>query len=189
LGFHPYPLYEGQCLVFYNGYEQYKEIFGNLEDEGIEDTKALFDFSRTERKDNGKNYTENPSQVKNNLKTEDTKSFFNKEDKSIFEPLSIQDWTKVYNVVSSTDSLAFMQLLPPGKKNYRQIANGVVSLVPRQFLLKEYQNQGITNIKVNSEDKLPFEKILEKTIEADGGTVTFEFQSTLSKGLILRVFY
>jgi len=175
-------LYEGQCIIFYNGYEQYKDIFGNLEtEEEIAKTKALFDFSRSERKDNGKDYIENPSLVKSKLKTEDSKSFMNKEDKSIFEPLSIQDWTKVHKVVSNTDSYAFIQLLPAGKKNYRQLSNGVVSIVPRQFLLKEYQNLGITNIKADSNDKLPFEKILEKVIEPQGKMVQFDDQAVVCK--------
>ncbi len=165
MSFHPFPLYEGQCLIFNNGYKQYQEITGKQDEENVLEIKGAFDFSLTERIDVGKNYADESLRAK--LTNESTKTFLNNEETNFFEPLSIQDWQTTHKVVKSTDSIAFMQLLPAGKKSYRKLSSGVVSVVPRQFLLKEYKNFGILD-KKNSDEKLPFEKFLEETFESQG---------------------
>lgn len=182
LSFHPYPVYEGHCVIFNNGYELYKEAYGVEQglEEDSEEKIAVFDYSRYGRKDNGKNYLENVSLTKSKLKNDEGKSFVNKEEISIFEPLSTQDWAKAYKVVKDTDSIAYIQYLPPGKKNYRHLSNGVISVVPRQFLLKEHQNFGINCSNLDQEEKLPFEKAIEKAAEVQSSKPGGHLEGSLS---------
>lgn len=150
--------------MFNNTYSKYKEAAGIQEgEEEGEEKVALYDYSLHGRKDTGKDYTE--KSAKNRLKNESSKSFLNKKEISIYEPLSCLDWTYIYKIVKETDSVAFLQLLPHGKKNYRHLSNGIVSIILRQFLLKEHQNLGIQHPNADQETKLPFEKIIEKGVE------------------------
>ena len=168
LSFHPWPVYDGQCIVFNNASDRFKESFYSPQTRKSQNDEqiVLFDYSLNGRKDNGKNYTEDPTQAKLKLRNEDTKSYLNKEDASIYEPFSALDWVKVHKAVKDTDSIAFFQLLPPGKKNYRPCSNGVVSLIPRQFLLKEHQNFGLLYKNLDQEEKLPIEKAIDKAAES-----------------------
>ncbi len=193
LSFHPTPLYEGHCVLFNDNFEQYKEKFGVPE--GLEEEEgkqiALIDYSLVERKETtSKPVSDNPSNLRNKLKVEDTKQLINKAEINLQDPLTGQDWLKTYKVVSDTDSIAFLQFLPVGQKNFRPLANGVINIVPRKFLLQEHKNFGI-NPQTNVQDEaLPFEKAFAKGIEDNskkpkfGGGHTDETLS-LGKGKIL----
>jgi len=167
LSFHPNPLYEGQCVLFNDNYEQYKEKFGLPE--GVEEEDGpqigLIDYSLVERKENSKPVGENPSVLRSKLKAEDSKTLINKAEISLYDPLTGQDWLKAYKVVSETDSIAFLQLLPVGQRNFRALANGVINIVPRKFLLQEYKNFGISPQSNVQDQALPFEKAFSKAIE------------------------
>lgn len=189
LSFHPNPLYEGQCVLFNDNYEQYKEKFGVPE--GVEEEEGqqigLIDYSLVERKENAKPAGENPSVLRSKLKGEDPKNLINKAEISLYDPLTGQDWLKTYKVVSDTDSIAFLQLLPVGQRNFRSLANGVINIVPRKFLLQEYKNLGINPQTIVQDEALPFEKAFTKAIEDNSKKPKFaggHTDETLSLGKI-----
>jgi len=67
--------------------------------------------------------------------------------------------------VSETDSYAILQYLPENQKNYLKMSNGIVNILPRKFLLKEYKNHGVLNLNEAEIENLPFEDLKNRTME------------------------
>lgn len=139
-----------------------------------EDTsEKLFtkDFSRTGRhrmkvrKADLKEDEEEEDKIKSTqrLEEEEGQSFISRGFSDILKPLSNKEWNILYHVVRDTDSLAFIQFLPKGQKNYLQLNNEICHVIPRKFLLVEYKNAGIlskTDSAATEQEFLPFEKLI-----------------------------
>ena len=72
----------------------------------------------------------------------------------------------MYDVAKDLDCFLTLQLLPNEEIGYRHLSHGIVSVYPRQFLLKEPKNFGIKGGNLHEGENLPFEKIVQRSIDS-----------------------
>ena len=137
---------------------------------GVDDEIGTLDYSLLPRKriDHKAMKLDAITELKNDpLQTiqQRNPSFLNKEKYDIFEPFSSNDWHKLLYVVLDTDSYGFLQFLPKDKVNHMKMTNGIINIIPREYLLKEYKNFGILNLKETPIDTLPIEFFIQRTFE------------------------
>lgn len=95
----------------------------------------------------------------NELTQDDTSSNLNLGVLNIFEPLSILDWAKTLEITKLTNSLAVIQILPFGTKNYINLVDNIINILPRKYLAQANNNTFSLedNIKIKV---IPFEKYI-----------------------------
>jgi len=198
---HPDPSFEGQTILFYNGWNEFKTTFASQETEEdqaeitAQDNIGLFDFSLHGRKRIGdkenkekENQQEGEEEGRGSYqptsRSEEEEidrsidpsagSYLNNQTLNIYEPLSEQDWDKVAHVIEELECYVTLQILPEGQKHYRYLSEGVLTVLPRKFLLLEHKNHGILNQHVEPSEFIPFEGILERALESLQSNPTYK---------------
>jgi hypothetical protein len=85
-------------------------------------------------------------------------------DLNIYEPLSPQDWEKIQKVVTKSDSIVFIQILPHEQKSPFRLSNHIVNVIPKKYLVNARLNQGF-NFEMNDCASLPFLKYIKEANE------------------------
>lgn len=95
----------------------------------------------------------------NELSQDDTSSNLNLGVLNIFEPLSILDWAKVLEITKLTNSFAVIQILPFGNKNYNNLVDNIIHILPKKYLTQANNNTFSLddNIKIK---EIPLEKYI-----------------------------
>jgi hypothetical protein len=93
-------------------------------------------------------------------------SLLNSQYLQLFEPFSECDWHKIGYTLKKMDCFIAAQFLPEGKRSYRHLSEGILNILPRKFLALEPKNRGILNQKDEVKETLPFEVIIQKSIDA-----------------------
>lgn len=77
---------------------------------------------------------------------------------NIFEPLSIIDWVKSFNIVNKVNAYVFVQILPFNSKNYINLLQNIIHIIPRKYLSGAKYNNYAQNIK--EFDVIPLENYI-----------------------------